>query len=133
MASFWDTDGFWSDADTDDFADLVAEASPDTAIIARNMGTVGDGLGGQIGSFVNIGTLLVKVSAVGGGDPTEQVAGQQLQGISSVMLTVPTATNVRNGDRVTVNGQAYEVEGVVPGRSWEARRRVYAKAIGNQA
>lgn len=132
MVSFWDTDGFWSDADTDDFAELVAEASPDTAIIARNMGTLSDGKGGRIDNYVNIGTLNVKVSAMGD-SPTEQMIGQQLQGVSDVMITVPSPTGVRNGDRITVNGQAYEVEGVVPARSWEARRRVYAKAIGNQA
>lgn len=130
MSDFWARGDFWTDADDLDFEDLVSDASDDTAIIARNMGTVSDGHGGYIEDWRNSGTVAVKMSAIGG-SPIEQMIGQQLVGVSDMMLTMPVGTDIRSSDRVTVGSQVYEVDGVTPPRTHETRRRVYARAVGN--
>lgn len=119
---------FFSAADVADFADLVEEASPDTAII-RRLETESDGHGGQVETWEDVATVDVKVSILGATTPTEQIVAQESVGRVTMLLTFPAGTDVTVNDTVqvvTVDGpdDVYDISGVIPVRSFDVRRRV---------
>lgn len=117
----------WSDNDTAELQGLVADLSPDTATITRVTLTP-DGQGGATEATVTVATVACKVKEIGD-RPIERQIAERLQGEVLVTITVPTGTDVTNADRITVGSATYEVVGVPPPRSFEARRRVICRAI----
>lgn len=118
---------FFDTSEVADFADLVTEASPDTAVIKRNQGTTSDGYGGTVDDWQTVATVPAKVS-MGEATPTEQTVGYQQVGVMLMLITVPSGTDVRPSDRIEVGSTVYEVVGLTPPRSFEARRRVIVRS-----
>lgn len=117
----------WSDNDTAELQGLVADLSPDVATITRVTPTP-DGQGGATEAPSTVATVACKVKEIGD-RPLERQIADRLQGEVLVTITVPVGTDVKNTDQITVGSATYEVVGVPPPRSFEARRRVICRAI----
>lgn len=117
---------FFSDYDLASFADMVDEASPDTAIISRRTGTTDDGHGGQVDTWATVATVAAKVGSLNP-TPTEQTIASQNVGVILMGITVPTGTDVKPDDTVQVGADLFEVVGVAPERSFEVRRRIIVR------
>jgi head-tail adaptor len=113
--------------DIAEFDALVAESSPNVAVISRDTGPVDDGHGGQVEQWVTIATVACGVGSIE--EPVERSVADALQGYVGVTITVPRGTDVKNTDLIFVGSQQYEVVGVAPPRSYESRRRVICRAI----
>lgn len=122
----------FDDRDVSEFVDLVASTSPDMATITRYNGSVPDGHGGQIDSWEEVATVACRVTSLDP-RPDEQVIAQQYVGSTLMAITVPHDTDVTRNDVITVTydggADAYEVVGVPPRRSYQARRRVIVLAV----
>jgi hypothetical protein len=103
-----------------DLSSFVGTLSPDTATVTRyntSFATTGKANAKTVAS-----TTTGKVSA----QPQGQKWGRDLEGFSETenRFTLFAQIELRNGDRVTISGQAYEVEHVEPwnvlGNYWEA-------------
>lgn len=103
----------------------VIHALPDSAEVRRASAT-SDGLGGQDIAWTTIATLSCRLSLPTAGVPGMSMLGQMLgERIANRVIFVasfPANSDVRDGDRIIVDGRTYEVLSVING-SWEIARR----------
>jgi hypothetical protein len=95
----------FSDVDLDDFADLAEElALKDSCEILRDDSTDSDGSGGyQNITWPVVATVACLISDAGR-QPTEPIIAAKLDGKTFQTIMLPRGTDVRESDRLRING-----------------------------
>lgn len=112
-----------TDTELTDMQTIAESALPDTATIQRKTRTA-DSIGGATVVWANLATVACRFTPAGG-SPQERLIAQRLSPRSVFRITLPAETDVRAADRIVIDGQTYDVAGLLLG-SWETARRVVA-------
>lgn len=101
-------------------------ALPDTCTIRRHT-AVSDGRGGQIQTWVVVGTYPCRL-APAKTQPSNGVAADKAQTVTIWTITLPAETDVRNTDQINIGQRVFEVD-IVNAHSFEIARQVKATEI----
>lgn len=108
----------------------LAASLPDTCVILRTTAGTADGAGGYTGGTTSAaGTVACRVSPYPPIMDTERVAAGQQGVIEFWSITMPVGTDVLPTDRLTSNGETFEITGAPTPRSWELSIRILAKKV----
>lgn len=115
-----------------DMRQAILEALPDTGQVTRPT-RAADGLGGQTVTYTTaIAAVACRLSLPTGGTPGISQLGKEIAerlGNRTIFVaSFPYNTDVRDGDRLAVNGKTYEVLAIING-SWEIARRAMVARV----
>ncbi len=99
-----------------------AEALPDSGTITRAT-LSSDGAGGQSESWGTGSTVSCRLGRLGQSGEERAIA-ERLTGVTPFVVTVPTGTDIRPEDRITIAGRTFEVAAVLATGAWETALRV---------
>jgi head-tail adaptor len=106
--------------------DIESALLPDTCTIQERT-LVSDGQGGNVETWATVdglGSVACRLDSKLRIDNKEAVAGGAVREFSTWKLTLPQATVITTANRVVVGSQAFNVQAVSTGQSWEATKRV---------
>lgn len=107
-------------------AQHAALTLPETATVQRVTRTPNDS-GGWTETTATVATVAARVAPAGGSGARN--AEGRIEVTDQWWLTFPSGTDVDSGDRVTINGRVFNVDGPDGGRSYEITRRVIGTEV----
>lgn len=111
-------------------ADVASEILTDTATI-QTRALANDGAGNPVETYSGSTTTPCRIRFASGGKPSypKQRSGEQSQPQQLWIVTLPYSVSVNETDRLTINGETYEIVTANETRSEEICKRVLCKRI----
>lgn len=103
-------------------ATLQAKVLPDSCTISRKT-DVKDGAGGETVAWTTVASSVPCRLDPGTYAPDERELAAKLVGITAKLVELPTDQDAIAADRITINGQVFEVQGIEQRGEWELSRR----------
>lgn len=100
---------------------------PETVTVRRKTDTQ-DPTGGTTTTWADTVTVSGRIDPAGG-TPEERVIADRIQATTPYTVTVPHGTDVFATDQLTIDGETYEVVGVIDG-SWVPNPKVVCTRVG---
>lgn len=110
-------------------ADVAASLTTTATIQTRSLAN--DGAGNAVETYSGSTTIACRLRFASGGKPSypKQRSGEQSQPQQLWIVTLPYDANVNETDRLTINGETYEVVTANEERSIEVCKRVFCKRV----
>lgn len=103
--------------------DTIEQALPGSAVIQTATRT-SDGQGGWIPTYSASGTVAARLSPEGNLRGEEPEIAGRIGEVANLILTIPAETTITANDRVTYDGDTFEVVEIRDRTPWELSRRV---------
>lgn len=110
------------------FQRLANDSLPETATISRNT-PAADGYGGYTDSWATSSTVAARI-AERRLRPDEQLIASQIEATVVYTIRLPADTDVRERDRIVINGRTFEIAGVVR-KTWPVMLKVVCTEVTN--
>lgn len=117
-----------TDREVADMRDTLEQTFPDECTIRRSQ-VVPDGQGGETETWSDLATVPCRLSPQSQRQSDEVEEGDRITALTYRVVTVAHDTDVTAADRLVINGETLEVQGLRAPRSWELSRRIECRRV----